>query len=178
MRKIMVLYLLIVAFLLTSSFVFAVDGYKDLAFGTSKEQILKNSGYSMIKGSIEQSGVEFYSCNNFKFGNQVVEAGAFFIDEKFLRFVIVVPLDQLTGIIDGLGNKYGQASSASPKAALEAFDSRQPNTEAFIAFDTNTVYLKISVDESGIQSAILMYTSPEYDKSLLKLQQSEFGGDL
>jgi hypothetical protein len=155
----------------------AVDGYKDLKFGTTKSEILKKSGYNFIKTPVEQPGVEMYGCQNFTFGNRKVEAAAFFIDNKFLRFVIVAPLDQVQGIVSSLVEKYGPASSSSPEEAFPAVDNF-PNREAFLAFDEDTVFFKITSDANREQTALLIYTSPLYDQHLLRLQKAGFKDDL
>jgi len=177
MKQYVIFSLMVVTFLLSSISASAVDGYKDLKFGATKAVILKNSGYSFLKSSVDQPGVEMYSCVDFKFGNKIVEAAALFVNNKFLRFVIVVPIDQIQGIVANLQEKYGAASSSSPQASFQAVDTH-PNTEAFLAFDNNTIYLKISSDSNLIQSALLIYTSPDYDKHILATQKAGFAGDL
>ncbi len=177
MRGHIVFSFVIAAFLLVGTSSSAVDGYKDLKFGTAKAEILKKSEYNFIKAPIDQTGVEMYSCQNFKFGNKIVEAAAFFIDDSFLRFVIVLPIDQIQGILASLNEKYGAVSSSSPQEAFAAVDT-YPNTEAFLAFDNDTIYVKISSDANRKQTAMLLYTSPDYDKGLLKIQQTGFEGDL
>lgn len=176
-KKAFLAFCVFVAVVFCQPSAWAVDGYKDLLFGSAKSDILNKPGYTFVKSEIDQPGVEFYGCTDFKFGNQIVEAGACFVDGKFLRFIIVVPVDQVTGILDGLKNKYGSASSSSPKEAFEAVDAF-PNSEAFLAFDNDTVYLKISSDARKQQSAILIYTSPEYDQHLVKMQRQGVENDL
>ena len=124
-----------------------------------------------------QVGVESLGCNDFKFGNRVVEAGAFFIDDKFLRFVIVPNIDDAMGIVKGLMKKYGNLSSSSTQKELQAVDSL-PNQRAFLAFDSNTVIINLTSDENHIQTMLLVYTSPLYEVLLGKKQQQSVSDDL
>lgn len=177
MKKIVSVLITILVILWSSSSVYAVDGYKDLLFGSQKSDILSKPGYSFVRSQIDQPGVEFYVCQNFKFGDRFVEAGALFVEDKFLRFIIEVPVEQARAVVDGLKSKYGPVSSSSSQAAFEAVDV-YPNSEAFLAFDGDTVYFKLSSDNNKKQSAILIYTSPAYDQFLLATEQQGVANDL
>lgn len=155
----------------------AVDGYKDLKFGMSKKQIISSNVCTLEKLESGQVGVEFYGCDDFMFGGAAVEAGMFFIDDKFLRFYIAPSVDVAIGLMNGLSKKYGSPSSSSTQKEFEAVDAL-PNREAFLAYDENTVLLKLFSDENYIQSAILLYTSPSYEVLLLKNQQESMSDDL
>jgi len=157
--------------------VHAIDGYKDVKFGASKKVVLARKWCSFNKGDSGQAGVELYSCNDFQFVGQSVDAGALFINNKFLRFIITVPVDHVKGIVSGLTNKYGEPSSKSPQGDFAAVD-RNPNRQAYLAFDRNTIIFQLMSDQSLNQSAILIYTSPEYEKSLIELQRKSAGNDL
>ena len=160
-----------------SPLVLAVDGYKNLKFGMTNQQILESNICTLQKYDSGQVGVEYYGCEDFRFGGKSIEAGAFFIEGKFLRFAVVPSTDVAVGLVKGLIDKYGQASSSSTPQEFQAIDT-QPNREAFMAFDNNTVYLKLMSDENYIQSAILLYTSPSYDSLLLKNQKESVSNDL
>ncbi|MCP3943498.1 MAG: hypothetical protein GY710_18740 [Desulfobacteraceae bacterium] len=155
----------------------AVDGYKNLKFGMSIKQIIASNVCTLEKSESGQVGVEFYGCDDFMFGNEAVEAAVFFIDGKFLRFAIVPSVDVALSLVNGLAKKYGNPSSSSTQKEFEAIDTL-PNREAFLAYDKNTIYLKLMSDENYIQSAILLYTSPDYDVLLLKNQQKSISNDL
>jgi len=157
--------------------VYAVDGYKQLKFGMSAQKILDSGICSLEEYGSGQPGVDYYGCDDFKFGGQEVEAGAFFIDGEFLRFGIMPSVEVALSMADGLINKYGNPSSSSSVAEFEAVD-HYPNREAFLAFDNNTVYLKVMSGEDYSQSAILLYTSPLYDSKLMTLQKSLMSDDL
>jgi len=155
----------------------AVDGYKDLKFGMSIKQIVASNVCTLQKGESGQVGVESYGCDDFMFGGEAVEAAAFFIDGKFLRFVIIPSFDVTLSVINGLSKKYGTPSSSSTQKEFVAIDNL-PNREAFLAYDKNTVYVKLMSDENYVQSALLLYTSPSYDVFLLKNQDKSISNDL
>ncbi|MEJ1366293.1 MAG: hypothetical protein RPU42_14555 [Candidatus Sedimenticola sp. (ex Thyasira tokunagai)] len=160
-----------------SPVVMAVDGYKGLKFGMTKEQVLESKLCTFEEQSTGQDGVVFYGCSDFIFGGEAVEAGAFFIGGKFLRFAIIPSLDVAVGLTQGLTDKYGPVSSASTKQEFNAVDTL-PNRSAFLAFDKDTVYLKLSSDENYVQSALLLYTSPRFDALLFKGQKKAVSDDL
>ena len=155
----------------------AVNGYKNLKFGMPKKEIISSNICTLQKLESGQVGVEYYGCDDFMFGGETVEAGIFFIDDEFLRFAILPSIDVALGLIKGLSQKYGSPSSSSTQKEFEAVDAL-PNREAFLAYDNNTVFLKLMSDENYIQSAILLYTSPSYDVLLLKNQQESMSDDL
>lgn len=155
----------------------AVDGYQDLKFGMSQKQVLAKTQCSMQRHESGFAGVEYYGCGDFTFGGKLVEAGAFFIDDTFLRFVIVPPVDDAFGLMEALTNKFGRPSSSSTQAEFEAVDNH-PNREAFLAFDQDTVYLRLMSDENYAQNIYLIYTSPQYEKLLVRNQKSSIMDDL
>lgn len=167
--------LLLLCIISTQSF--AVDGYKSLKFGISQEKVLASNLCNFIPVNTGQIGVKGLSCFDFKFGGKTTEAVAFFINNKFLRFVIVPSIDVIEGLSQGLIKKYGAPSSMSTDKEFNAVDS-SPNKEAFLAFDDNTIYLKIMSNQVNLQSALLIYTSPLYDILLSKNYQDSLKDDL
>ncbi|MDG1732821.1 MAG: hypothetical protein P8H39_07560 [Thalassotalea sp.] len=155
----------------------AVDGYKDLKFGMSKAQIIAKNICTLEDMGTVQDGIEFYGCEDFIFGGELVELGIFFIDDKFLRVAIMPSIDLVAGLSKGLVKKYGSPSSSSTQKQFQAVDA-EPNREAFLAFDKDTVFLNITSDEYNMQMALLIYTSPEYEKLMYKMQQESIDGDL
>ena len=155
----------------------AIDGYKSLKFGAHKKEVMESKLCTLDEANSGQVGVKFLSCDDFKFGSKIVEAGAFFINNEFLRFGIMPSIDMAVGLSKGLSKKYGEPSSASTTKEFEDVD-HFPNKEAFLAFDDNTIILKVMSDENNIQTALLIYTSLKYDRLLLKQQQNSMADDL
>ena len=155
----------------------AVEGYKNLKFGISKGEVLGDGICTLQEYESDQPGVESYFCDDFSFGGKIVQAGAFFINDEFLRFVIVPPVDVAIGLAKGLSEKYGSPSSSSSQKEFQAIDTL-PNREAFIAFDENTIFLKLMSNENYEQSALLIYTSKKYEILLLENQKQSINDDL
>lgn len=153
-----------------SSFTYAVDGYKNMKFGASKWQMI-DSGLCEFQEAelINIEGFDSLVCGDFMLGQNAVEAAAFFINERFLRFVIEVPLDSAEGVMHGLIKKYGNASSSSSEQELLAVD-KYPNRVAMLAFDNDTIILRLESDANNEQSAVLIYTSPKYDQLIQRYQ--------
>lgn len=163
--------------LFLSTPVIAVDGYKNLKFGMSKKQIIETQICDLEKTNSDVQGVEIYTCNNFKFGGETVEAGAFFINNKFLRFYITPSMNVAIGLGQGLTDKYGTPSSSSTPEEFNKIDST-PNAIVYLGFDRNTVVLRIMSDENTIQSAFLLYTASNYEKVLGEMQKKSLSNDL
>jgi len=170
---------LIYIFILFSicSSLLAVDGYKELKFEMTKKQVQSTGLCSFEEYDSGIQGVEALVCFDFQFGGELVEAYAFFIHGYFLRLAIIPSLDVAISLGEGLKKKYGPPSASSDTREFEDVD-RLPNREAFIAYDNNTVVLKIMSDENYYQSALLLYTSPKYDIRLSEFQQRSLGDDL
>lgn len=155
----------------------AVDGYQDLKFGMSKKQVFAKQICSLQEYESGYAGVDYFGCMDFTFGGKPVEAGVFFIDDSFLRFVIVPPVDDAFGLMEALSNKFGSPSSSSTQSEFEAVDTH-PNREAFLAYDQDTVFLRLMSDENYMQSIFLVYTSPLYEELLVRNQKSSIMSDL
>jgi len=171
--------LLFTAFLMTSilltDHLYAVDGYKNFKFGISKKQLMKESSWALTESKIGNE-VTALGSEDFNFGGGKVAAFFYFIDDRFLRIAIEVPIDKALAVVEGLSSKY-EISSGSPQSAFEAVDNH-PNMEAFLAFDKDTIYLYYTSDEISNKTAMLLYTSPEFDALLLKNQKESLSNDL
>ena len=156
---------------------YGVEGYKNLKFGISKQKVFNSGLCTFQNQNSGQAGVEAASCSNLKFGRSTVIAMAFFINNKFLRFALMPPIQDTGGLVNALKRKYGTASSSSSQAEFRRV-TRKPNQEAFLAFDNNTIILKITSDNKLRQKIYLMYTSHDYETLLKKNQEKSVMGDL
>lgn len=161
---------LIACLLLLPATTWAVDGYKDLKFGMSKAAIKKSKICKFTDYDIDVKDIAGLYCNNFVFNGSQIEAYAFFIDNKFLRFVITPPINMLDTIGESLEEKYGPPTGMSSKDELDAVD-KFPDRKAFVAFKKGAVVLKISSSENGTQGLSIVYQSPEYERLLTKKQK-------
>ncbi|KUM41879.1 hypothetical protein [Pseudomonas sp. EpS/L25] len=154
----------------------AVDGYAGIAFGTDQKTFLAKRLCNFQPRKSDVNGVDYLGCDDLAFAGEKVEAGAFFINGKFLRFSIVTPLAQSFLIAEGLTQKYGKPSSQSSAEAFEQL-SHDDDAQAYLAFDHDTVFYKFSARAARKKQVLLIYTSPRYEqllkeKQLLLLKQS------
>lgn len=155
----------------------AVDGYKEVKFGTSTKEVMKSGLCSFSPADYGIKGVTSLACEDLPFGGDKVAASAFFIGDKFLRLGIETDVDKAIGLRDSLIKKYGPPSSMSPAKYFSAIDTT-PNTQAFMAFDHDTVFIRLDTDEQMTQSATLIYTDPLYEKQLNAHEANALSDDL
>ncbi|WP_274369945.1 hypothetical protein [Morganella morganii] len=169
-------YLLGLALALTAAGSMAVDGYKNVKFGSSFE-ILKSAKLCDFQKASKQSGhkkMVMYNCLDFQFdGNQTI-AAASFIDDEFGKLQIMVnsPIESVLG---ALYKKYGSPSSSSTEDEIQqAIITGHP---IYIRFDNDTVNVKIE-RVNKIDLVSLIYTSPEFDKKMSETQASNISDDI
>ncbi|HHQ4915634.1 TPA: hypothetical protein ACSPZ8_000516 [Aeromonas hydrophila] len=155
----------------------AVDGYKNVKFGASTKEVMESGLCSFSPVDYGIKGVTSLECDDLPFGGDKVSAAAFFIGDKFLRFAVESDVEKAVGLRDSLIKKYGKPSSMSPAQYFTAIDTT-PNTEAFIAFDRDTVFMKLENDEQMKQSVTLLYTDKSYEKLLSSDESSALSEDL
>ncbi|TWI54828.1 hypothetical protein IQ22_01731 [Pseudomonas duriflava] len=170
-------YLLGAAVWTVSSLAYAVDGYKNLHFGDTKQTVLASKLCTLTAKRSAIDGLDYYGCADFKLGKDIVEAGFFFIDDQFLRLSIVTPPEKSFLIAQGLNEKYGPPSSQSTAEAFIQLE-KKPNHQAFLAFDHNTIFYKFSTTATMKRQALLIYTAPDYEQRLLKKQIQKINPDL
>lgn len=162
---------------LTSSLAMAVDGYKDVKFGSSIKEVLdkKWCNWTAYKNS-KPSGLQGYYCTDFKFSGQPTLAIAIFIDGKFERLSIILNRD-ITPVISALQKKYGPQSSSSSKE--DSTKAIEHGGEIYIKFDNDTVFVSVNRDvKTQKDTSSLVYTSQNYDNLYAKTQEKELEGEL
>ncbi|MBV7439026.1 hypothetical protein [Aeromonas sp. sif2416] len=152
---------------------YAVDGYKNLKFGMSKNEIKKANICSFKDAS--EDGTDAWQCMDFKFGDKTTMAFAYFIDNKFQRLGFIVDMDKALSIAKGLKEKYGGASSMSEQEEFDALNTT-PGAVAYIKFDNDTVILKMTKHETIGPMAMIIYTTPDYEH-LAQLKQTQMVSD-
>lgn len=158
MKKIMLITLMLI-FPATG---WAVDGYKNLKFGSKKETVTKNKLCHFVEVPPDEGDIiERLQCNNFKFNGASTIAGAYFIEGKFMRFAFQVPSAQFETTLEALIDKYGRATSQASTEELRAVE-RYPNRSASYSFDKDTIMLTYESDENGELSVGIIYSSPNY----------------
>lgn len=176
MRLITFLFVCLVGLIFQPAF--AVDGYKGVKFGASEAELLSQNLCTMTKGEGYVQGTSMYQCHDFKLGEAVTSAYAYFIDGKFLRFGVDLDWNgNMRSVGSGLVSKYGEASSSSTREEIRAVDTT-PNASAYIAFDNDTVYINMESDERMNHSAMLIYSDLSFNSLLEKKRDAALSDDL
>lgn len=170
-------YILSIILLFTASQAMAVDGYKNMKFGMSKQEIIKIKPCALYKSDDAPKGTERLDCNDLQFGGDDTDAGFFFIDGKLERVALILDFNKAIGLATSLKDKYGLPSSSSTKQQIAAIDTT-PNSSAFLAFDGDTVILNLISDDKMNRAAILVYTSKNYSQKIIKKQAQAVNNDI
>ncbi|HEQ1859971.1 TPA: hypothetical protein VEO38_003557 [Providencia alcalifaciens] len=142
----------------------AIDGYKGIKFGSSVKEVL-DANICSLKQFPDMEKIpetQEYGCFNLPFGGKNTLGMAFFIDGKFKRFAINVD-DNYVSVLNGLIEKYGKPSSSNTPEEITAA-SRNGNP-VFVRFDNDTIFIRLEWNvATGKESALLIYTSHDFDK--------------
>lgn len=173
MKKLALAFALIAA----SAPVMAVDGYKDLKFGMSVDDVLQNQPCTLSEAVSPISTVTYYYCEDLPFGGDLVPGNAFFIDGKLLRFSIDLSTDAGLGALKGLLDKYGRPSQTSTQDDFNRVGTA-PGAKAVTGFDSNTVLIVFDTLPTLETGAYVVYTDPRYDQILTDAQAKGMASDL
>lgn len=165
--------------ILTFSQAYAVDGYKNLKFGMSKDEVRK-SGICTFKDGIPGKKMPFIkniNCSDFKFKGADTFASAYFIDGKFLRIAIDVDINDFSAIIDLIKKKYGPPSSSLTGSGIEK-ELNKPDNSIWIGFDKGTVNILLTTNNRLKITAYLIYNSPDYDNLVTSYKKKSIEDDI
>lgn len=154
----------------------AVEGYKNYEFGISIDDLKQKKPCSLTGGSDQGNGVMMYACEDFEWGGSVTGADFYFAEKELLRIGIIVPVTSVEVLSGQLVSKYGKPTTMPTSRELAAVDST-PNTQTGIGFASDTVWLRI-MNESMVQTAFLIYTSPKYEEVLRKNISNNISDDI
>ncbi|MET4859246.1 hypothetical protein [Morganella morganii] len=149
-------YLLGLALALTAAGSMAVDGYKNVKFGSSY-QTVKASKICSLKETSSRNAFSFYSCSDLLFNNEKTTATFEFINGEFLRVLIHTNLYPEV-LVNALTEKYGEPVSPDNSNAKELLAK---GDVVYLYFDNKTVILGIQLVD-GKPKTFLMYQSPSY----------------
>lgn len=153
---------------------FAVDGYKELKFGSTIEQVKKSKICQSKWMNLPNEGLLTLGCTKFKFGKDLTYGYAFFIDKKLARISVIVPRNKVLSVSEGMLEKYGPPSSQPENAPKEYI----PNTNWDVGFDNDTVIYRLSIDAKGIDTTLLIYTTPDFDEKIKQKNKADIKDDL
>jgi hypothetical protein len=165
---------LIALILLIPTSSYAVEGYKDIKFGISIEQLRKKKPCHLTdtdKISGAPNGLA-YSCMDYAFNGSKTSAIFLFIDKKLLRIAInagSTPQDAAI-LVNGLNSKYGKPNF-DPQL-LKAFENNKA-LSWLATWDNSTVQLQLS--HNGDEIMIMLFYQ---DKSWDTAKQAALKDDL
>ncbi|WP_447871802.1 hypothetical protein [Serratia fonticola] len=172
-KKLFSLGLLLLA---VSSSATAVDGYKGVKFGSNFNELKAAKMCSWKKLKDDVKGMSAYYCDDFKFIGEKSKASAFFINEKFERFAVV--LGENTDVIfDSLLKKYGLPSFTPTDEEMKRYELLGGKMN--FKFDNDTVIVLFILDVAKkIVETELIYTSTKFDALYKELRQKSLENDI
>lgn len=131
-------YLLSLILAFTATGAMAVDGYKEVKFGSSFEA-MRSAGlcdFQIASKQPEHKNIVMYNCLDFQFDGNHTMAAASFIGGKFGKLQIMVD-SPVNSVLEALYKKYGAPSSSSTEEEMQnAIITGNP---IYVRFDKDTV---------------------------------------
>lgn len=157
---------------------FAVDGYKNVKFGSDISTLKKAKLCTWAKGdSYSIKGVDTYFCPDFKFSGSNSMAIAIFINDRFERISINLNNNDIEPLLTALQKKYGEPSSAT--SADKAEKAVENGGEVYIKYDSDTVFVSMNRDlELQKDLASLVYSSSDYTKKFAAVRSKTLEDDV
>ncbi|WP_150538530.1 hypothetical protein [Actinobacillus vicugnae] len=129
-------YLMLLMGLLSLS-VQAADGYKDLKFGASIDEVRKSKLCLSVWEELEANKI--WRCSQFKFAEQPIKAIIRFADQKLELINLVLAAHERDRVSQGLRQKYGEPTQISGNIKL---GQRLPTDQKwFMVFDDDSIRL-------------------------------------
>ncbi len=159
----------------------AVDGYKDIKFGISPSKLKAMNKCAITKDVYSsEDGTDAYECSNFKFGGKQIQAMFYFPEGRLLRIALIVgtTAEDFISLMEPLGKKYGQVDKylSSDRSMFELYDQGTVN-QIDLVWDGNTVALRM-YRAGGEEVVLLLYSSPDYEKEMLRAKVKGVEDDL
>ncbi|EQB9157318.1 hypothetical protein CRX48_12125 [Morganella morganii] len=162
-------YLLSLILAFTATGAMAVDGYKEVKFGSSFEA-MRSAGlcdFQIASKQPEHKNIVMYNCLDFQFDGNHTMAAASFIGGKFGKLQIMVD-SPVNSVLEALYKKYGAPSSSSTEEEMQnAIITGNP---IYVRFDKDTVILKVE-RVNKIDLVSLNYVSPDFELSVKEKTQ-------
>ena len=159
-----------------------VDGYKDLKFGMSEEEILAKKPCTTKEIDVSDTAtfIVAHMCEDFKFAGAKTTAYFYFIDDKLLKFVINgIPTNLGEKIGEGLVKKYGEPTSTTKEKELEKLSSTGGSLQlAAFANDTISVIMNVPKGNPDGIKFRLDYVSADFERLKDEKRQDALEDDL
>ena len=158
---------------------YAVEGYKNLKFGMTKDEVMKSGlcTFTDIIKDKEQPYLESIKCTDLKMNGKNTTAFAYFIENKFLRIGIGFDIKDASAITNLIVKKYGYRTSPKGDLHLEK-KVIIPNNSTWIGFDNDTVFMLFETDNLLNITPYLVYTSPLFNELILERKKIGFADDI
>lgn len=148
------------------STIYAVEGYKGLKFGISKEETIKSGicSFKEFPKNKSEPWFEKIRCLDLKLGNKDKFAVAIFVRDKFVRFVILIELSDIPDIVETSNELYGPLSSwyGSPENIYD------PGNDTGIKYDNDTLIITVRTNKDSLIFPYLNYQIEGYDDLINK----------
>ena len=161
---------------LASNAALAVDGYKNLKFGMSQEDVNNTNICTLSPQNLDVQGVEALGCTDLQFGGKSRMAVMAFMDNKLERVMVIQDAGSIEGLLAGLSEKYGAPSSVPSAEELQRVNATGGSIE--VKFDGDTVIVRGTIAHDKSETVLLMYSTPDYDEKLAQQQKGELQSDL
>lgn len=143
----------------------SVEGYSNIKFGSTTQQLLDANlcDFNEFESSTIYSvpGVITYGCRDFVFYGKKTIAIATFIDGKFQQIGIFVNKNSAIKLVASLWENFGKPSLFTKKEERNIISRR--GGSIYQSFDNGTVVIQINIDEiTKNESMYLFYSSPEF----------------
>lgn len=150
--------------LIFPSTVLAVDGYKDLKFGTSYAQLkkLKKCDLEEQKEFTTKS-LRIYQCEDFDFNGKKMLATFHFVNDRLLKITIAVgrSLDENFALTKALKEKYGEFTHKPTHEEVLDYQSGLQES-LYASWEKETVVLAIYRSGPNREIVFLSYVSPDF----------------
>lgn len=129
-------YLILLVLSFFSLKALAAEGYKDLKFGSSIDEVRQSK---LCLSVWEELSNHVWRCNQFKFAEQPIKAIIRFADQKLELINLVLAAHERDRVSQGLRQKYGEPTQISGNVKL---GQRLPTDQKwFMVFDEDSIRL-------------------------------------
>lgn len=156
MKKLIALLSILVPMIATAA---PVDGYKDLKFGMTLDEVKKTS---LCESDWQYlSNLNTWACPKFKFSDASITGGVMFIDNKLARIALSIPMSYSGSTYLGLVDKYGKPREGENKI----LNNGKVRGDMYFADDT-IIYRITAYSEKGESKLTvhLIYTIKDFDE--------------
>ena len=118
----------------------AIDGYKNLKFGMSIEEVLKAGKELCSFEKVQQKKqISMYGCADLKFVGEETNLYAYFVKGILLRIAVSVPQGKFDVIMNSVPKKYSIVENKMPERRVMKKLDTHPNQQVDVYFENSTI---------------------------------------